>query len=415
MVTVVPEEKEQQCVHCGTIYEYVYNRGWGYDIKGHRTKKCIYCKSNIFVPVPQNEDAILNKIECPQCHKQNITRWSYNSLELIPCDTLITPCAWCNEKIEISISETTSKWLTSGKGQYQENAITCPHCKRGFKILFAVGDRHPVYEVFSRRLLAKGRKKKVTENMLQDFLEHNSIYQTYSIIHLDNVFEYCEQNHIDEEAFFDVLEKKDFEIFEPVDLKDIDISLYESEFPKLKLKEDAMSEAGGASLSGLLGKSKAWKDLRKEVLKERDYTCEICGYKTTPDNAKVLHVHEEWEQEQNIVTLKNVSLICSRCHACKHRNQFIMYRVMGGQNELVDGIPRIDLITIHLMRVNKVSKEVIYAYRKKLYRFWEEKQKENIKESSTFEENGTTYIYRIEPYIPNCEAIIKALQKKELY
>lgn len=176
-----------------------------------------------------------------------------------------------------------------------------------------------------------------------------------------------------------------------------------------------MTEAGGASLSGLLGKNKAWTDLRKEVLKANDCTCEICGYKAPCENTKALHVHEEWEQEQNIVTLKKVSLICSRCHACKHVNQFVAYRVMEGQDELVEGIPRIDLITIHLMRVNKVSKEVIYAYRKKLHIFWNETQEEKSNKFVNSKENDVTYKYRIETSIPNYAAIIKVLQKKGLY
>lgn len=88
---------------------------------------------------------------------------------------------------------------------------------------------------------------------------------------------------------------------------------------------------------------------------------------------------------------------------------------MEGQDELVEGIPRIDLISIHLMRVNKVSKEVIYAYRKKLHILWDETQEEKSNKFVTSKENDMTYKYRIETSIPNCAAIIKVLQKRGLY
>lgn len=54
---------------------------------------------------------------------------------------------------------------------------------------------------------------------------------------------------------------------------------------------------------------------------------------------------------------------------------------MDGESELVEGIPRIDLITIHLMRVNGVEKEVIYAYRKQLHVKWQELEEKKGKSS----------------------------------
>ena len=411
-----PEEEIQRCLHCDTLYEYVWDEGWHYDVEGHRTRKCVYCKNNLFIPeVEKDKNELWQKIECQRCHKNNIVYWFYKSCELIPCDTLVESCAWCNEQLQINISETTNKWMTSGQGQYQKNIIACPHCKRKFVFSFGVGYGHPTLMVHSERIFGQGRKKKATKKMVSNFLDNNAIYKSYDIVHPYNAYEYCEQNHINEEDFFDLLEKMNYEIFDPIDLEDVEVSLYESEFTKLKLKESAMTEAGGASLSRVLGRNKAWLDLRKEVLMKNNYSCEICGYKVPIENTKALHVHEEWQLEQNIVTLKKVSLVCSRCHACKHVNQFIAYRVMDGQDELVEGIPRIDLITIHLMRVNGVAKEVIYAYRKMLRGMWKEKREEKVSQNSYSEECDMAYKYRIEPSIPNREAIIKTLQKKGLY
>lgn len=414
MITIIPDTKEQQCIYCDTIYENVYDKGWGYDIKGYRTKKCVYCKNKMFVPVPDSEGVVYNKMQCEQCKRNNIAYWFYESCEMIPCDTFFASCAWCEEKVEMDVSTTTEKWIITNECQYQENRLICPKCKREFSAFFGVSTGHPTLVTYTERIYKQGRKKKATKSMLKDFLDNNSIYQQYTIVHPFNVYEYCEQNHINEDLFFDLLENEDIEIFDSLGLKEIEISKYEDMFSGLILKENAMTDAGGASLSGVLGGNKAWKDLRKMLLEKEDYTCEICGYKAAKDKMKTLHVHEEWVQERNIVTLKKVSLICSRCHACSHVNQFVIYRVLDGQDELVEGIPRIDLITIHLMHVNKVSKEVIYAYRKQLHEYWKIVELEKSKKSDSVQED-TQYWYQIDETIPNRIEIIKALQRKGLY
>lgn len=290
----------------------------------------------------------------------------------MPSDFLNTKCAWCDATIFVSISETTQKWIETKNGQYQKTIVICSHCTRKNDVFFEVGCGSPLYNIFVNRVLTRGRKKKITINIVEQFVDNNSIYKTYNMIHPYSVYDFCEKNHYDEEVVFDIIDSMNIDVFSPVDMRELDVHKYENEFSKLKLKEDAMASAGGASLSGLMGRTKAWKNLRETMLNEKNFTCEICGYKVSAENSKSLHIHEEWEQKGDIVTLKKVSLICSRCHACKHVNNFVVFRVMDGESELVEGIPRIDLITIHLMRVNGVEKEVIYAYRKQLHVKWQE-------------------------------------------
>lgn len=83
--------------------------------------------------------------------------------------------------------------------------------------------------------------------------------------------------------------------------------------------------------------------------------------------------------------------------------------MLEGQEELIEGIPRIDLVTIHLMYANKVSEEVIYAYRKKLHNMWKGIGGSKLVTSM---KNDISYKYRIESSIPNYAEIILALQKK---
>ena len=122
-----------------------------------------------------------------------------------------------------------------------------------------------------------------------------------------------------------------------------------------------------------------------------------------------------WKVEKNIVELTDIELICADCHACKHRNQFAVYRVMEGASGLVYGIPRADFLTIHLMRVNNVTKEVIYAYRKELLKELDEFEKQRIR-NYNFEskDEEIEYKYVIDENIPLKEEIEAVLREKQL-
>ena len=128
-----------------------------------------------------------------------------------------------------------------------------------------------------------------------------------------------------------------------------------------------------------------------------------------------LQNREEWEAKGKRVVLKKVSLICNRCHACKHVNNFAVFRVMDGASELVEGIPRMDFITIHLMQVNQVEKEVIYAYRKQLHMKWRELEEQTrAKLIKGIKEKTQEYCYDIADSVPNREAIVEYLSRKNL-
>lgn len=416
MITIIDDQEEQVCPYCNTIYEYIYDSGWKYEIKGYRTRKCLYCKNKLIIKNDSEyEGENIEKYQCENCGNTNLIDWLYGDCTLVPCDFVNLKCAWCNETISMDISETTQKWIETKEGQLKQALVTCPHCEKTCKALFRVGAGYPLYDSIVNRVQMYGRKKKVTAIMVEQFVRSNSIYMTYNIIHPYSVYDFCEKNHFDENEVFDIIDSMKITIFSPIDMKELDVHKYENEFSRLKLKEDAMSSAGGASLSGLMGHSKAWKGLRNILLIERDFTCEICGYHTNAENAKTLHVHEEWEQNGEKVTLKKVSLICARCHACKHVNNFVVFRVMDGESELVEGIPRIDFITIHLMKVNNVKKEVIYAYRKLLRKKWREfegKKRDNFFRGVADEPQEYRYI--ISENIPNRDAIVECLSKKDL-
>lgn len=415
MITITEQQEEETCLNCGTVYEYINDEGWKYDVKGYRTRKCLYCKSNLFIKNNiEHEGETILKHRCQQCGNINIVDWLYNSCTVAPCDFINLECAWCDEQISMDISETTQKWVEKKEAQYQSDVITCPHCGRKSKVSFFIGGS-PLVTTFVHRVYMRGRKKKIALNEVEKFVYNNSIYKVYGMIHPNSIMDFCERKHFDEEVVFEIIDKMKIPIFVPIDIEEVDVSKYEDKFKELKLKENAMTSAGGASLSGLMGRTKAWKDLRNILLNEKDFTCEICGYQAGPKNAKSLHVHEEWEAKGKQVVLKKVSLICNRCHACKHVNNFAVFRVMDGASELVEGIPRMDFITIHLMRVNHVEKEVIYAYRKQLHMKWrelEEQKRENVIKGNL--EECHEYRYGIDDAVPNKDAIVEYLSRKNL-
>lgn len=415
MIPIIEQQEEQVCSNCGTEYEHVYDGGWKYDIKGYRTRKCLYCKSDLFIKKPSvHEGESITKHQCEKCGNTNLADWLHGSCILVPSDLISLKCSWCGEFISMNISETTQKWIEKKEAQYQSDVITCPHCGRVSKVSFFVGGA-PLVNTFIHRVYMRGRKKKVTLNEVEQFVYKNSIYKVYGIIHVNSIIDFCGKNHFDEDAVCEIIDKMKIPIFSPIDIAEVDVSKYEDKFKKLKLKEDAMTSAGGASLSGLMGRTKAWKDLRNMLLNEKNFTCEICGYQADSKNAKSLHVHEEWEAKGKQVLLKKVSLICNRCHACKHVNNFGVFRVIDGADELVEGIPRMDFITIHLMKVNHVEKEVIYAYRKQLHMEWrkfEEQTREKFIKG--IQEETQEYCYDIAESIPNRGAIVEYLSRKNL-
>lgn len=75
--------------------------------------------------------------------------------------------------------------------------------------------------------------------------------------------------------------------------------------------------------------------------------------------------------------LKKVSLICNRCHACKHVNNFAVFRVMDGASELV-----------------------------------EEQKRENVIKGNL--EEFHEYRYGIDDAVPNKDAIVEYLSRKNL-
>ena len=417
VVTVDSEDtKEISCQNCGTIHAWLCDDGWGYYGKDFMKKKCPICKGNVFVKrdLLSIDNGFL-KICCDSCDKELLLKKEYNKVSLFPFKTLFFSCEWCGEQLECSVENVSLEYIEKQNDAHSRyiEIIKCEKCSNRTKVEFI-----PYWDdkFYTEKILKSGRKKKIKNGVIDDFIHNNYIYNRYGLLHPYNIIDFCDDAHYDFEQVWDYIVGKKSEIFIPMsreEVKALKVKKYEKQFDNLILKENAMKDAGGASLSRLLGQRKVWKNLRSLLITQNNSKCKICGQKK--ENTRSLHIHENWKVEKNIVELTDIELICADCHACKHRNQFAVYRVMEGASGLVYGIPRADFLTIHLMRVNNVTKEVIYAYRKELLKELDEFEKQRIR-NYNFEskDEEIEYKYVIDENIPLKEEIEAVLREKQL-
>ena len=129
----VTSENEQKCIHCGTMHEYVYGKtGWGFELSGYRTRKCVYCKETLYIPASEQKEKVKMEM-CSNCGRQNAVVWEWYDVKVLPYDTAVEKCVWCNEVIEIDISSVMKQWIELQEGQRWKSIITCQHCKRSFE------------------------------------------------------------------------------------------------------------------------------------------------------------------------------------------------------------------------------------------------------------------------------------------
>jgi len=81
-----------------------------------------------------------------------------------------------------------------------------------------------------------------------------------------------------------------------------------------------------------------WDSLRKSAYKKANWKCEICGKGNTR-----MEAHEIWDydDEENIQSLKGIICLCEQCHKVKH---FGRTQTLGKEEK--------DKAIQHMMKVN---------------------------------------------------------------
>jgi len=118
---------------------------------------------------------------------------------------------------------------------------------------------------------------------------------------------------------------------------------------RLKLKiEPRPVSTWGVTLANRLPR-REWDDLRQEVYRRANYTCEICG-----TNTSRLHAHEVWafDDRGRIQRLAGFQCLCELCHDVKH----------FGRSSQVYPPDYLEKLVKHWCKVNKKSVEDFWRH-----------------------------------------------------
>ncbi|MCZ2259849.1 HNH endonuclease [Sporosarcina sp. G11-34] len=145
------------------------------------------------------------------------------------------------------------------------------------------------------------------------------------------------------------------------------------------------------------------KKIRPQVLKDCNYTCQICGFQPGKDEYRNVHVHEieEFDFENVVIILKGLDLICQKCHQFHHIVR--MYKVNTKE--------QIDDLILHFQQVNECDYIDYRGY--KLEREVHSMIKHKDKQQKL--EEGQIMRYKIAGDIPFKDEVIAKLRENYLY
>ncbi|NCO97290.1 MAG: HNH endonuclease [Candidatus Aenigmarchaeota archaeon CG_4_10_14_0_8_um_filter_37_24] len=115
---------------------------------------------------------------------------------------------------------------------------------------------------------------------------------------------------------------------------------------------------------------KEWDKIRKDAYSKAGHKCEICGVSGR------LNCHEIWEydDENNIQSLKGFQALCDDCHMIKHIG-FVNIQISKGvwlETKLVD-------LAKHFIRVNNVGSDEFKKHVDNAFDVWEKRSRKKWK------------------------------------
>ena len=152
------------------------------------------------------------------------------------------------------------------------------------------------------------------------------------------------------------------------------------------------------------------KKIRPSILDRDKKTCSICGWIPEESETSKLHLHEVEEYDfYNVVChLKDIELICVKCHGFHHIVRTRGFATKEQWEDLLD----------HFVKVNNCSPEVKdfwAAFEKKAAAFQREKENVNFKDLPPWDEiSKKTVRYTVNSTLPYADEMIKQLKKKGL-
>ncbi|GAB1810522.1 HNH endonuclease [Priestia megaterium] len=203
----------------------------------------------------------------------------------------------------------------------------------------------------------------------------------------------------------------------PPKIKELNCYMKELDGLKLKIEKRMPSYVQNKSVRKLIGDT-LWGKVREVVLKQNNCCCSACGY--TTDDLKGLHVHEEWEidEDSHVIKLAGLSLLCRTCHSIKHM-EYTYFGVVKqkGKSEWEKVIHKLN---IHFMKVNQCTQEVLVASKSlsskrhvldKLPKFETSEQLQHHFDKQK-QLQKANWSYSLYSDMPLREAVAEALQRK---
>lgn len=186
---------------------------------------------------------------------------------------------------------------------------------------------------------------------------------------------------------------------------------YNSDYDKImknfKLKFDALPVyMHGNNIRSVIPST--WRNIRNEYLKNNDCKCSICGAKAEDRyDFRNFHLHEEWDSDTNnyVLILKNLNLICKKCHEVDHiiRIQTLIYNKEMPKEYLYE-------LFLHFSKVNNCTLELtMYAFLKFNYEF-----SKNSKNFSRDKYKNIKWKYLVYEDIPLYEEVVWSLKRVNL-
>lgn len=113
-----------------------------------------------------------------------------------------------------------------------------------------------------------------------------------------------------------------------------------------------------------------WDKIRKQSYSEAGNKCSICGTEGR------LNCHEIWEYDDknNIQSLKGFQALCDNCHNIKHIG-FVNVQISKGiwSKDILDNLAR------HFVKVNGCSMTTFKQHVEEAFNIWQERSKKNWK------------------------------------
>ncbi|UTV31687.1 hypothetical protein [Bacillus altitudinis] len=196
---------------------------------------------------------------------------------------------------------------------------------------------------------------------------------------------------------------KDLEVYQPI-LKGLRLKI-ERRMPKYVQRK---------SVRTLIGET-LWKKVRNILLTRNNNSCSTCGF--TSDELAKLHVHEEWEfdEDSTLIKLTGLSLLCHMCHSMHHTDNTYFRTAKEGKWEEVK-----EKLDIHFMKVNECNQEILVASKRLASKEQILDKMPNAKTVDSLKEffdkqkqlQNAKWSYSIFNEMPLREDVISALKKK---